>query len=178
MCPVHHRLTVPALAATFAIAMAAPSLAETPASAPTPRVAFDQLKALLGQWQGHVMTADGPATTVTYELTANGSAVVEKLFPGTPHEMMSVYYIDGNDLVLTHYCAIGNQPRMKLVKTGANPTTMTFDFTGGTNLVAATDTHIHGGSIRILDGGRLEEDWSVYTKGQQTASHRFFLARK
>lgn len=178
MPSMRRHLVDAALAAALTIAMAAPSLAQTPATAPTPRAAFDQLKSLAGQWQGHLMSADGPATTVTYELTANGSAVVEKLFPGTPHEMMSVYSMDGNDLVLTHYCAIGNQPRMKLVKTGANPTTMTFDFTGGTNLVVATDTHIHSGSIRILDGGRLEEEWSVYTKGQQTASHRFFLARR
>ncbi len=178
MSSMRQHLTGAALTATLTIAMAAPSPAQTPATAPTPRAAFDQLKGLAGQWQGHLASADGPATTVTYELTANGSAVVEKLFPGTPHEMMSVYSMDGDDLVLTHYCAIGNQPRMKLVKTGTNPTSMTFDFTGGTNLVAATDTHIHGGSIRILDGGRLEEDWSVYTKGQPTASHRFFLARR
>jgi hypothetical protein len=92
--------------------------------------------------------------------------------------MLSVYFMDGDDLVLTHYCAAGNQPRMKLVKTAANPTTLTFDFAGGTNLDAAKDTHVHSGSIRILEGARLEEDWSVFAKGQPTTSHRFFLVRK
>ena len=112
------------------------------------------------------------------DLTGNGSAVVEKLFPGTSHEMMSVYTMDGNDLVLTHYCAMGNQPRMKLAKTAANPTTLTFDFAGGSNLDAAKDTHIHSGSIRILEPGRIEADWAVFSKGQQTGSNRIFLARK
>jgi hypothetical protein len=166
------------VAAALVLAFVGPTAAETAATAPTPRAAFDQLKTLVGRWQGGLMAADGPPTTVTYDLTGNGSAVIEKLFPGTSHEMVSVYFMDGDDLVLTHFCAAGNQPRMKLTKTSANPTSLTFDFTGGTNLDAAKDTHIHGGSIRILDGGRLEEDWLVFAKGQQTAAHRFFLTRK
>jgi hypothetical protein len=178
MSSMRQRLTGTALAAAWLVLRAGSSPAETAANAPTPRAAFDQLKALAGQWQGHLMTADGPGTSVTYDLTGNGSAVMEKLFPGTPHEMISVYFMDGDDLVLTHYCAAGNQPRMKLVKTAANPTTLTFDFAGGTNLDAAKDTHVHSGSIRILEGARLEEDWSVFAKGQPTASHRFFLVRK
>ena len=45
--------------------------------------------------------------------TAGGSAVQETQFPGTPMEMVSVYHLDGADLVMTHYCVLGNQPRMK-----------------------------------------------------------------
>lgn len=143
-----------------------------------PRAAFAQMKALAGQWQGHATTPDGPAANVTYELTGNGSALVEKLFPGTPHEMLSVYFMDGNDLVLTHYCAMANQPRMKLVKAQANPTTLTFDFTGGTNIDPAKDTHIHGGVVRILGADRLEADWSVFAQGKPSGSNKIFLARK
>jgi hypothetical protein len=67
---------------------------------------------------------------------------------------------------------------MKLVKTMANPTTLTFDFTGGTNLDPRQDTHIHSGSIRILDPRTLEADWSIFSKGEQAGSNHFFLARK
>ena len=48
-----------------------------------------------------------------YAVTAAGSAVVETVFPGTEHEMVTVYHADGSDLVLTHYCMEGNQPRMR-----------------------------------------------------------------
>jgi hypothetical protein len=112
------------------------------------------------------------------EQTTGGSAVTEKLFPGTSHEMLSVYFMDGKDLVLTHYCAMANQPRMKLVKASANPTTLTFDFVGGTNLDAAKDTHIHGGVVRILAADRMEADWSVHSQGKASGSNKIFLSRK
>jgi hypothetical protein len=171
-------LTGAALTGAFLVALAGPSPAETAAPAPSPRAAFDQLKALTGQWQGHVTTTDGPAATVTYDLTGNGSAVVERLFPGTPHEMMSVYFMEGDDLVLTHYCAMGNQPHMKLARTSANPTTLVFDFAGGTNLDPAKDPHIHSGSIRILDRDRVEADWLVFAQGKASGTNKFFLAKK
>src|SRR6516162_9375436 len=47
------------------------------------------------------------------KLTAGGSVIHETLFPGQDHEMVSVYSADGSDVVLTHYCVLGNQPRMK-----------------------------------------------------------------
>ena len=48
---------------------------------------------------------------MVYGVTAAGTAVMEALFPETDHEMLTVYHLEGNDLVLTHYCAMGNQPR-------------------------------------------------------------------
>jgi len=175
-----HGVIGAAFAAAALLVNAGPGL-EQSTSAPAalePRAAFEQLKALAGQWQGHVSTPDGPAATVVYELTGNGSAVMEKLFPGTPHEMLSVYFMDGKDLVLTHYCAMGNQPRMKLVKASANPTTLTFDFVGGTNMDAAKDTHIHSGVVRILAPDRMEADWAVHAQGKASGSNKFFLGRK
>ena len=49
-----------------------------------------------------------------FKLTGGGSAVQETIFPGAAHEMVSVYHADGKDVVMTHYCALGNQPKMKL----------------------------------------------------------------
>jgi hypothetical protein len=166
------------LAAAYLAALAMPSLAQTPAAAPTARAAFDELKTLAGLWQGNVEKPDGPPATVTYELTGGGTAVMEKLFPGTAHEMLSVYFMEGSELVLTHYCAMANQPKMKLVKTTANPTTLTFDFAGGTNFDPAKDTHIHSGSIRIVAPDRVEADWAVYSQGKPAGSNKFFLVRK
>jgi hypothetical protein len=53
---------------------------------------LESLKKLVGTWQGQAKT--GPQevpVTIVYESTAGGTAVLERLFPGTPHEMTSVY---------------------------------------------------------------------------------------
>ena len=86
------------------------------------KAALERLKTLAGTWRGHVVTEDGPPATVVYSVTAAGTAVTEALFPGTSHEMLTVYHLEGDDLVLTHYCAMGNQPRMKLARAaGTDP---------------------------------------------------------
>ena len=151
--------------------------AQTAAGSPTdPAAAFSRLKTLVGTWQGSHTTKDGPATVVEYSLTGGGSALVERLFAGSPHEMLSVYYMDGSDLVLTHYCAMGNQPRMRLVA-GGKDGELRFDFVSGTNLDVATSTHIHGGRIAILGPDRFDADWYVWSKGQPLDTKQFFMSR-
>ena len=60
--------------------------------------------------------------SVVYKLTGAGSALVETQFPGSSHEMVSVYHLDGEDLRMTHYCAVGNQPHVKLDRANSKPT--------------------------------------------------------
>jgi hypothetical protein len=159
-------------------------LAAAPAGASDPPVppaadhgaAFERLKTLVGSWQGHHTTPDGPTMAVEYSLTGSGTAVVERLFAGSPHEMLSVYFMDGNQLVLTHYCAMGNQPRMKLVA-GGKEGDLRFDFVGGTNLDPATSTHIHGGRIGILGKDRFDADWIVWSGGRAAETKRLFMQR-
>src|SRR5262245_60836882 len=83
------------------------------ATAPT-NAALEKMKTLAGTWLE--ADKDGkPTDTVVsiIKLTAGGSAIHETLFPGQPHEMISMYTVDGPDLVMTHYCMLGNQPRLK-----------------------------------------------------------------
>ena len=71
------------------------------------------------------------------KVTAAGSAVHETIFPGTGHEMVSMYHADGKDLIMTHYCALGNQPRMKLdPKSSVDKGEFRFKFAGGSNIDA------------------------------------------
>jgi hypothetical protein len=140
------------------------------------KAAFDRVKGLAGSWKGHHTTPDGPPMEVEYRLTGNGSAVTERLFAGSPHEMLSVYYLERGELVLTHYCAMGNQPRMKLVA-GGRDGELRFDFAGGTNLDAASSTHIHGGRIGIAGPDRFDADWYVWSQGKQSDTHRLFMKR-
>ena len=89
----------------------------------------------MGDWDGHVTSPDGPPARVEFRLAGNGSALVERLFPGTDHEMVSIYHLVGSDLVLTHYCAMANQPRMKLVAGGTGRAT-----SSSTSRAATTST--------------------------------------
>jgi hypothetical protein len=137
---------------------------------------FQRLKALHGEWQGTVESQQGPAASVQYRLTANGNTVMETLFPGTDHEMISMYHLDGKDLVISHYCAMGNQPKMKLSSATAGQ--LIFDFAGGSNLDPKKDVHIHSGKIVFVDNDHLEAEWAVYQGEKQVGTNKFFLARR
>src|SRR4029077_4798337 len=100
---------------------------------PPTNAGLEKMKTLVGTWL--VADKDGKATDQVasiIKLTAGGSAVHETLFPGQPHEMVSIYTVEGSDLVMTHYCVLGNQPRMKAdPKSPANQ--ICFEFAGGAN---------------------------------------------
>jgi hypothetical protein len=123
------------------------------------------LKKLVGTWVE--ADKDGkPTDKVVSELklTAGGSALVETIFPGQPMEMVSVYTVDGNDLVMTHYCVIGNQPRMKAnPKSPANQ--IVFEFAGGGNLDPKKDKHMHGATLKLIDADHIELEGSGWEDG-------------
>jgi hypothetical protein len=160
-------------------ALAAPLAAGEPASSPVgAKAALERLKALAGEWRGSVESPDGPATSVRYEVTSGGSVVMETQFPGTDHEMRSLYHLDGEELVLTHYCAMGNQPRMRLARSASTLDELVFEFDGGTNLDPARDVHVHSGRVRFEGDGRLRSEWTVFQGERQVGANTFFLTRK
>jgi hypothetical protein len=144
------------------------------ASSPA-RAAFEKLKTLDGQWEGD---SSGQPVNVTYRLASNGSVVLEDLFPGTSHEMITMYHLDGDAVAATHYCAMGNQPRMRLNPQSSTATELHFDFAGGTNFAPETDVHVHSGVIRFVSADRIESTWAVYKGTSQIGANKFLLARK
>ena len=75
---------------------------------------FAALKKLAGDWVA--VGKDGKPTEQvfsSFRVTAAGTALHETVFPGSDHEMITIYHLDGDDLILTHYCTFGNQPRMR-----------------------------------------------------------------
>jgi len=114
------------------------------------KTVFDQMKTLKGSWTA--TTPDGPMN-VEYEVIANGSVVMETIFKDTPGEMVSMYFLDGDKLVMTHYCAAGNQPRMKL-SPDSTTKAWTFVFDGGTNIEVGKGTYMQGGSY-TFDGSTM-----------------------
>jgi hypothetical protein len=117
------------------------------------------------------------ATTVTYRVISGNSTVMETIMPGTDHEMVTMYHVDGDDLVLTHYCALGNQPRMKAQK-DSKEGTLDFRCTGGSNMKCPTDAHMHSLVLTFVDADHINHEWALMKDGKIDHSVKFELARK
>jgi hypothetical protein len=78
--------------------------------------------------------------------------------------MVSMYAVDGSDLVMTHYCILGNQPRMK-VSSKSSGNKLVFEFAGGTNLDPKKDKHMHGATLTFVDADHLEIDGEGWDNG-------------
>ncbi len=133
-----------------------------------PPAKFAALKKLVGKWQ-----ADSPPpgqehgkATVEYSLTSAGTVLVEKLFAGTPHEMISLYHGDGDGIVMTHFCALGNQPRMRL-QASDKKNVMHFECDGGTNIRLEKDPHMHSLRMTMGENGKLKHEWTMFAGGKE-----------
>jgi hypothetical protein len=130
--------------------------------------AFEQLKALAGHWEANP-TADMKAT-LNIEVTSGGSVVLEKLHvvdKGQAEDMVTAYYLDGDQVKLTHYCTAGNQPTMR--GTYAPETkTLTFDFVSATNLKSPNAGHMHRAVYTFLDDDHFKTAWT-FRKDQKDA---------
>ncbi|MBX3411680.1 MAG: hypothetical protein KF708_03090 [Pirellulales bacterium] len=155
------------LGASFAL----PALADDhqhPAPAAATNAGFEKLKTLVGTWvvadeEGH--PTDQVVSVI--RLTAGGSALHETLFPGQDQEMISVYTVDGSDIVMTHYCVLGNQPQMKArAKTPSD--TLNFEFVGGTNLDPQKDMHMHAAVLKFVDNDHFEVEGIGWQNGKPT----------
>jgi hypothetical protein len=117
---------------------------------------LEKMKALAGTWVA--ADKDGKPTdqvVSVIKVTSGGSAIHETLFPGQPQEMISVYTAEGPDLLMTHYCVLGNQPRMKAdSKLPSNQ--LCFKFAGGGNLDPSKDKHMHQATLTIVDEDHLQ----------------------
>src|SRR4030095_16827808 len=127
-------------------------------------------KKLEGTWT--MAGAQGqPAMSINFRPTAGGTAVIETMFVGTPKEMINLYTADGDKVVLTHYCALGQQPRMKQAVTGAGKT-LKFEFVDGGSITSRDDGHMHAVPLTV-DGDKLTEDWTFYAAGK-AVDHKVF----
>lgn len=132
---------------------------------------IDAIKALAGKWEGK--TEHGPAQ-IEYKVSSNGSVVVETMFPGTQHEMTNVYAMDGDRLVMTHYCAAGSQPRMAMTKQDGN--TFKFEMFDATNLPDKNAMYMNGLELTI-EGDKIVQNWSAMAGGKPAEHAKFELTR-
>lgn len=114
--------------------------------------------------------------TVTYELTSAGTAITERLMQGTPEEMVSVYHKDGDGVAMTHYCALGNQPHMKLKSSDGK--VMVFEMDEPVGLQAEDEPHMHAVTLTLKSENVLEQHWTHYVGGKQADTVTFELERQ
>lgn len=145
--------------------------------APPTTAEFEQLKkVLVGKWSGRNDKAKDmeEKLEINYRTTAGGSALIEDMFPGTPQEMISVYNVDNGKIVMTHYCLVGNQPRLSLKEKSGNK--YLFDFVDGMN-VKPTDTHMHRLALTVKDNDHITQEWTAFENGKARDETVFELAR-
>jgi hypothetical protein len=143
-------------------------------AATTPQ--FDQLKTLVGNWDGTMVDAGKTMPTHTsFKMVSGNSVLMNTLAEGTPHEMVTMFHLDQKDLMATHYCAGQNQPRFKATA-GAVGKAITFTFTDGTNL---ENGHMQKVVFTFVDGDHHTEDWTYHEKsGKDSTSHFDFKRKK
>lgn len=132
---------------------------------------FDKLKTLTGTWEGK--TPNGEPATVSFRETAGGSALVSEIIG--KEDMITMFHLDGNRLLMTHYCGAGNQPRMQAAMS-PDGKTITFTFLDATNLASPTASHMDHLVITIPDGDHHSEDWTLVQDGKEMKEH-FELVR-
>jgi hypothetical protein len=135
---------------------------------------FERIKELVGVWEG-TSNKEGEKVTVKYELTSGGSAIVEELFPGTPHDMISVYYDKGGKLSMTHYCMLRNRPHMELTKAGAND--LDFVLVADSDINAGKDAHMHALRVVFVDKDHITQEWTMFENGKDKQVAIFKLSR-
>lgn len=143
-----------------------------------PPAKFELLKQLVGKWEGIRLSPEGEKKAVVeYQLTSAGTVLTERLFPDQPDEMFSLYHGDGDNILMTHYCALGNQPRMKLAETDA-PNVLKFVYLDGTSMKSVQDPHMHQLTMTLVGHDKMTHEWVFFAGGEKQFVVRLDLQRK
>ena len=136
---------------------------------------LERMKSLEGVWEGK--TPDGKPQRISYAIVSAGSTVMETISHGDMASMMvTMYHLDGDQLMMTHYCSLGNQPRMRVVS--STDKTLTFEMFDATNLASEKDAHMRKVTFTWKDKDHITATW-VLNKGGKDESHGAFeLTRK
>ncbi|MBI4548724.1 MAG: hypothetical protein HY707_12130 [Ignavibacteriae bacterium] len=150
--------------------------AGTPPGGGKGEAGFEKLKSLAGTWKGK--DQEGKPITLTYKVVSAGSSIMETLDVGENQEaMITMYHLDGDRLTMTHYCSLGNQPRMRAEKTAKDSKTLKFSFVDATNMSSPKDSHMHNLVITIKDEDHFAQEWTMWKDDKADHSATFDFAR-
>jgi hypothetical protein len=142
---------------------------------------FDKLKSLAGSWEGQVATVpveadiQGKPMQVTLRVTSMGNALMhEATGAGRPDDPLTMLYLDGDRLLLTHYCDAGNRPRM-VGTMSPDGKTVDFEFL---DVAGSTQYgHMHHATFTFIDANHHIEDWTYMHPGDKPLRAHFDLTR-
>ena len=123
---------------------------------------FEELKSLNGTWEGKSL--NGQPLEVAYRVTSNGSAIMSEI--KGKEDMISMFNLDGDRVLLTHYCAVGNQPRM-VASASPDGKTFTFEFVDATNLPTPDAAHMIRMVLAMPDANHHTEEWTFSDHGKE-----------
>ena len=149
---------------------------------------FEQIKTLAGIWEGHVTTVppisdmgNGAFAQVSMRITSRGNSLVHEMRdPKTADDPtkfdhpVTMFYVDSDRLILTHYCDAGNRPRMA-AHASADGKTLDFDFldvSGGTQY-----GHMQHAAFTIIDADHHIEEWTYLMPGDKPVRARMEMQR-
>jgi len=153
------------------VAFAQMDAQKTDAPASEAQKSFDQIKTLAGTWQGRVTTippdpgmGDKTTVQVSMRVTSRGNSLVHEMLaagvaddPTKNDHPVTMFYLDNDRLLLTHYCDAGNRPRMT-ARTSPDGKTLDFDFldvSGSTQY-----GHMQHATFTVIDANHHSEEWT------------------
>jgi hypothetical protein len=158
-------------------AIAAPARQAAAAREEGSKACFAKLKSLSGDWYTTDEKTGKETLALRIRVIAAGSAVEELEMPGTSEEMVTIYHLDGPGLVMTHYCALGNQPHLKATA-ASTPDKIVFDCDSVGNAKSHNDMHMHHLTIVTKDASHLESEWQAAQDGKPGMTAKFKVHRK
>ncbi|MFZ0284133.1 MAG: hypothetical protein WAL32_02785 [Terriglobales bacterium] len=172
------RIALSLLLVLVAATAFAADVAATPSDA---QKSFDKLKTLAGSWEGHITTLplapeiEGKLMHVSLRVTSMGNAVMHEMTgDGRPDDPITMLYLDGDRLLLTHYCDAGNRPRM-VGKMSPDGKTVDFTFL---DLAGSTQYgHMDHAVFTFIDANHHIEDWTYMTPGDKAMHAHVDLMR-
>ena len=81
--------------------------------------------------------------------------------------MVTIYHLDGDSVILTHYCMADNQPRMRASGLSADGKLLDFKFVDATNLAKPTDMHMHALKMTFVDTDHITQEWVHSADGKE-----------
>src|SRR5438034_8844674 len=137
--------------------------ASLPADKTKSEEAFDRLATLKGEWRGE---QEGVKISLIYTLTANGSALMEEFRPESGAVMITMFTVDGDHLIATHYCSAKNQPQMMTAAITDAQKPLEFSLARITGLKSQDAWHNTGLTVIQEDNDHLTQEWTYQSKGK------------
>lgn len=151
-----------AMAAALGLLLAGPAAAEHYG-----HKAFGRLADLLGYWEAK--SPEGKLVQVWYKLIAKGSVLQETSKFEGESEMVTMYHLDGEDLLATHYCSANNQARMRAVAS-KDDSEIRFEFWDITNLASKELPHMRALRVKFADKDHFQQRWTYRQDGKDESA--------